>query len=113
MNTRDHNSIAAALATPEPDVAKPQRRGSSSFLSAVTDLQVGETASRAIGMDDTLSLAMLREKASEARLQMRNSHSATIARAVTATGGEYSQEVTDVMTSGRKWYVLGLITRTA
>lgn len=105
--------IAAALATPESDVTVPTRRKSTSFNAQVVDLSAGETASRAVRIDDSLTVAHARDIVTETKENMRNNLKKVTQRARETTGGEYVLEVTDTLTNSRNWFVIGLITRIA
>lgn len=114
MNDINHSAIiAAGLATPEDDVNVPARRKSTSFNAQVAELSIGETASRANRIDESLTVAQVRAAIAEMKTGLRNNLKKVAQRAAESTGGEFSVEVTDVTTSASNWYLLGLITRIA
>lgn len=109
----DKATLKAAVMTVDDDVGEPTRRRASSFSSAVADLAVGQTASRAIRLDPETSLAELAERGSEWREAMRNNIAPAVRRAREQTGGEYEVEVSDALTPSRRFYIVAFVTRTA
>ena len=105
--------VTVAMNTVEDDVAEPSRKRSSSVASVLTDLDVGETASRAVRVDPDLSLASYAERYAEMRETLRNNVAPSMRQAKARTGGTYSIEVVDTLTPNRSMFIVALITRTA
>lgn len=112
MKRKPHATIAAGLANPENDVELPSRRNSGSMISQIAVLEVGETFSRAKRIDDSMTVAEVREALATMRLELRNTVSKAAARAKEESKREYRVEVFDTLTIERNWFLIALITRT-
>lgn len=106
-----HTAIAAGLANPEDQVEVPRRTKSTSFNAQVTELDTGEVATKAELIPSSLTLAEVATVVAAKRQAIRNNMTKVVQRARETTGGEYTLEVTDTITAGGNWFVVGLITR--
>lgn len=107
------NKIRAALLAPEAGVAEPKRAKQSSFQAQVLDLEVNETASRAIALDDIEKLAYLLTALPAEREKLRNNVAPAVRRAKEKVdGADYKVEISDVLT-GSNLFVVAFVTRVA
>lgn len=97
----------------DPKTAEPfhPNRKQSSFSAVVADLLVGESTIRTSPISGTAKVSTINEAISGWKEQLRNSIQPTIARAKKATGGEYSVEITELITGSGRLFVLGIVTR--
>lgn len=109
----DMNMLTAALATPDADVATPTRQSSSSLVSQIAALDVGDSASKVTLVDPAMTMAEYAEQGVEMRERVRQSVSSSLRVAKGRTGGEYEIEIADVLTTKRVLYIVAIITRTA
>lgn len=112
-STNPLQQVAMAMNTVEDDVSAPTRKRSSSFASVISDLDVGETASRAVRVDQSLTLAEYTERYAALREALRNNVAPSVRQAKLRTGGEYSVEVVDTLTPSRSLFIVALVTRIA
>lgn len=108
-----NKKLRAAFHTPEADVKEPPRRRSSSFAAQVTDLEVGESASRVVPIDPTYTIKKLSEALPVLRENLRNNTAPAVRQASTRTGGKYTTELADITTTGDRFYIVAIVTRTA
>lgn len=111
--TTTRNRIAAAIEAPEPDVALPGRTRSSSFSAQVSDLALGETASKLLPISSELALCDIQKDLPAIRERLRNNVAPSVRQAKARVGAAYSVEVTDFHTPTGQWFVIALVTRTA
>lgn len=107
------NALNAAVATPDTDVAMPTRQSSSSLVSQIASLDVGDSASKVTQVDSTMSLGEYAQQGVEMRERLRQSVSSSLRVAKGRTGGEYEIEIADLMTTKRVLYIVAIVTRTA
>lgn len=112
--TKPLNKIKAAMLAPEAGVAEPKRAKSSSFAAQVLDLEVCETASRAMTMDhEHRSVAFVLAALPAEREKLRNNVSPAVRRAKEKIdGADYKVEIADVLT-GSTLFLVALVTRVA
>lgn len=111
MNTKTAK-IAAAIQEPETGVAEPKRGKESSFSAQVADLQVGDTASRAVQIDGEHTLATFAESASLWRDQLRNTIAPAVKRAKARNAdAEYTNEIGTMIMPGMSLYIVAVVTR--
>jgi poly-gamma-glutamate capsule biosynthesis protein CapA/YwtB (metallophosphatase superfamily) len=103
--------VVAAAATVEDDVNTPTRKRSSSFTSVIADLAIGETAAKALRVDEDHSFANYVENGAEIRDQVRNNLAGPVREAKKQTGGDYTIEIIDSYTRSGALFVIALITR--
>lgn len=105
-------TIVAAVKTKDTDVPKPaSRMRSSSFAAMVSDLEVGDSASRVHRINPDMTLEEVAENMSEMKDMMRNNAAPAVKAARTRTGGAYSIEVGDMVMPGGRMYLVVVVTR--
>lgn len=105
--------IKAAMAKPDPVIAEPTARRSTSFATQVTELEVGESVSRVSPIPDTMSLHELQQAMPTMRQALRNNTTPSVRQAMARTAGEYRIEVADTRTASDRFYLVAIVTRTA
>lgn len=97
-----------------PLTGQPKRpKKSSSFTAVVTDLEVGESASRTHPLNENMTLAELQRDLSEMKDQISNNVRPLVRKAQEATGGTYRVETSQTITTSGRIYLLAIVTRTA
>lgn len=91
---------------------KPRRR-ESSFAAVVTDLEVGESASRTHYLNPEMTLADLARDIHEMKAMIRNNAQPAVVAARKRTGGQYRVETGETISQGGNVYLLVIVTRTA
>ena len=91
---------------------KPRRR-ESSFAAVVSDLEVGESASRTHFLNQDMTLADLARDMAEMKAMIRNNAQPAVVAARKRTGGQYRVESGETITQGGNVYLLVIVTRTA
>jgi hypothetical protein len=89
------------------------RRRDSSFSSVVSDLEVGESASRTHFLNPDMTLAKMHEEMREMKSMIANNARPAITAAKQRTGGEYRIETGETITTAGRVYLLVIITRIA
>jgi len=97
----------------DKDVPLPERRSTYSFTSAIEMLAVGECAARAENVDKYNALAVIQDTLPARKESLRNNIAPSVKAAKGRTGGEYTVEVTDMLTPARNWMIIGIVTRVA
>lgn len=114
MNKNVTTLVKGAIRSPESDVQQPaSRRRSSSFASVVSDLEVGESASRTHRLNDTMTLGELRDDMRELKEMLRNNTAPAVSAARRNTGGTYTIEVGETIMPGGSIYLVVVVSRTA
>lgn len=108
-NTR----VAAAIQAPEDAVPPPNRNRAGSFTTAVTNLDIGETATRTMEVDPGITVAAVAQVLPGLRDRLRNNVAPCVRNAKLKTGGEYSVEVSDCWTPKGRLFIVAFLTRTA
>lgn len=93
------------------DLIKPRRR-ESSFASVVSDLAVGESASKTYPVPHNVTLGELNEHISKAKATLRNNAQPAMVAARKRTNGQYRIETGETITQAGNLYLLVIITRT-
>jgi len=108
------NRIKAAILAPEAGVPEPKRGKLSSFQAQVLDLDVDETACRALKMNDsTIRFDVLLALLPAEREKLRNNVAPAVKRAKEKIeGADYKVEISDVMT-GSALFLVAFVTRVA
>ena len=89
------------------------RRKESSFAAVVSDLQVGESASRVHHLNQQMTLAEMQRDMREMKAMITNNVRPSITVAKKRTGGEYRVETGETITTAGRVYLLVIVTRTA
>lgn len=111
--TKPLNKIKAAMLAPEAGVAEPKRAKSSSFAAQVLDLDIGETASRAVVPIAAGCFTDLLKDLPAEREKLRNNVGPAVRRAKEKVeGSDYKVEIADVLT-GSTLFLVALVTRVA
>ena len=104
----------------KPEQANPstvRQRGfqkrSSSFSAVVTDLEVGECASKVQPVDPEMTLGELAEQMSGLKATLTNNSNTAIRQAKSTTGGTYQSLVTESVTAGGELFLVLIVRRTA
>jgi hypothetical protein len=105
--------LRAAIATPEADVPVPSRENIGSLTSQIANLPVGECVSKARRVPGNLTLSTYADSAIEANEKLRSSVGSCVRSAKERSGGEYTIEIGDLLTTQRSLYLVAVITRTA
>lgn len=84
-----------------------------SFQAQITELDVGESASKVRALDPTSTLNVLILGLPAMRQQLRNAIAPSVARAKSATGGTYAIEVGDMIMPAGNIYIVAVVTRTS
>ena len=108
----DKQQLTAAMSTPDPDVGVPSRQKAGSLTAQVAALDIGECASKASPVDTRLTLADYVLNGAEMREAIRNSVKSSVRLASSRTGGKYDTEVSDMITTGGRLYIVAVVTRT-
>lgn len=104
--------ITAALATPDKDIAVPNKgQRTSSFAAAVMDLEPEQSTSRVLRVSLAVTVGQLNVVLRDMKENLRNAISPTVANAKKKTDGTYSIELGDVVMTGGSIYVLAVVTR--
>ena len=111
-STLDKKQLTAALATPDTDVGIPSRREAGSLSSQITALEAGDCAAKPILVDSSMSLADYALNGATLRDNLRSSVKSSVRLAQTRTGGTYIIEVSDMITTAGRLYLVAVITRT-
>jgi len=101
-------------AKPEPKVVEAVQRvyKVGSLLSQLKAMDVDSYVARVMRVDTEQSIGDFEGRASGLRQLFRNNVQSSVNAAKLATEGEYSMEVTTVMTTSNRLYHLAVITRT-
>lgn len=104
--------LQASINTPDKDIPVPEKgQRTSSFAAVVTDLEVGQHASRVVRVDPNMKVGELTEGLRVIKDTLRNAISSTVAAAKRRTSGTYSIELGDVVMPGGSIFVVAVITR--
>lgn len=114
MQNKTQQAIKTSMSKPEdgitPTVSRSRREVS---LSAqIAALEVGECASRADKVDPTITAGEFLTQSTPLKMAMRNAVAASMRSARAQTGGEYSIEVSTLVTTPGQIYFVAIITRT-
>lgn len=114
MQDKTQAAIGKALKNPESGVtpAMPGRRNPVSLTSQIAALEVGEFCSRADKAPDDMTIAQMATQSTMFKMNMRNAVAASMRGARSQTGGEYSIEVSTMVTTPGQVYFVAIITRT-
>lgn len=101
-----------AMSAPDKDIPVPTKgQRSSSFAASVFDLEVGQSASKVERVESMFAIATLSHILRERKERMRNGVASTVAAAKAKTGGVYSIEVSELITTAGNIYVVVIISR--
>lgn len=89
------------------------RRQPLSFAAAVANLEPGEEFAKLQRINASATFESIQATLPAMRDTLRNNIAPAVARAKAETGGQYSVEVTDFMTTSRNWFLIAVVTRTA
>lgn len=106
------DSQAHAIRTLPLGHAKRRTR-SSSFVAVLSDLGIGESASRPHALADDMTLAYLRDNLSELKSLVANNIKASVATAAKETDGKYRVSTGEVITTDGRIFIVAIVTRTA
>lgn len=106
-------ALKRALAAPDDDVSPSTRRKEHSLTSQIAALEVDGCASHAKPVPADTTLDDYQFNGQAMREAVRNNVAASMRAAKARTGGTYEIEVGDLFTTGRKLYIVAIITRTA
>lgn len=91
-------TIVAALASPDLDVPEQSLRSDSSFGTLVSNLEIGEIATRSAPLDPDMMLCDYDRTLPPLRVRARNNAAPAVKRAKDAVpGADYRVEVREVM----------------
>lgn len=96
-----------------PLTGKKMRQRSSSFAAVVSDLEVGESASRVHMLNEDMTLAQMRDDMKEMKAMISNNARPSVTMAKQRTGGEYRIETGETITTSGRVFLLVIVTRTA
>lgn len=97
-----------------PLTGRPKRpQKSSSFTAVVSDLEVGESASRTHALNENMTLAEFQRDMSDMKDQISNNVRPLVRKAQEATGGTYRVETSQTITTSGRIYLLAIVTRTS
>ena len=105
--------LSAAMSTPEADVEVPSRHKAGSLTSQVAALEVGDCASKVIAVPLTATVSDYMRDGSDMRKQLRNSVNSCVRLAAQRSGGEHEIEVSSMVSTGGRLYIVAVITRVA
>lgn len=105
--------LAQAFERVEDDVQPETRRKAHSLISQIEALDIGDCASKALQVSPDITFDEYATEGPAMREALRNSVAASMRAAKGRTGGTYEIETSDMMTTGRKLYIVAIITRTA
>lgn len=111
--TANISRLADALDSPDDDVKPDSRRKPGSLISQIEALQVGDSAAKALQVSPDMTLDEYATNGYDMRAALRNSVAASMRYAAKRTGGTYEIDTSDMFTSGRKLFMVAIITRTA
>lgn len=109
----DRTHLAAAMSTPETDVEVPSRHKAGSLTSQVAALEVGECTSKVIAVPLNATVSDYMREGSDMRKQLRNSVQSSVRLAAQRSGGEHEIEVSSMVSTSGRLYIVAVITRTA
>ena len=104
--------LAQALDKPDDDVTPNTRRKPHSLISQIEALEVGECASKALPVSPDITFDEYATNGYAMREALRNSVAASMRAAKARTGGTYEIDTSDMFTTGRKLFIVTIITRT-
>lgn len=110
--TNIKSKLKAAVMAPESGVTEPPRARTSSFQAQVMDLDVGETATRAVSLNGGCTMNGNLAVLPGERDKLRNNVAPAVRRAKEKIGSDYRVEVVDVLT-GSALFVTAFVTRVA
>ena len=87
------------------------RRKDSSFSSVVSDLDIGESASRTHFLNQDMTLAKMHQEMREMKAMISNNARPAVSAAKQRTGGEYRIETGETITTAGRVYLLVIVTR--
>ena len=87
------------------------RRKESSFSSVVSDLDIGESASRTHFLNQDMTLAKMHQEMREMKAMISNNARPAVSAAKQRTGGEYRIETGETITTAGRVYLLVIVTR--
>ena len=102
------SAVSTVNATAKP--SKPRRK-ESSFASVLTDLEVGESASRVQVVDDRDRLSDVIDNMRTMKAALSNNTRPSVAAAKERTGGEYRVETGEMFSTAGRLYLLVIVTR--
>jgi hypothetical protein len=112
MNKRVSDvALTAALASPDDGVSKPGRTQATSAITQIAALDVGHTWSRCEPVDPDLTIGGFGETTTRAREELRSNVASSVRHAKTKTGGTYSIETGDFISTARNIYLVAVVTR--
>lgn len=107
-----YNQLSEAMAKPDDDVSPNSRRKPHSLISQIEALEVGECASKAVPVSPDTTFDDYATNGYAMREALRNSVAASMRAAKARTGGTYEIDTSDMFTTGRKLFIVAIITRT-
>lgn len=105
--------LTQAFASPDDDVTPTGNRKAHSLVSQIEALDVGDSASRALQVSPDITFDEYATEGPSMREALRNSVSASMRKARERTGNSYEVEVSDMMMTSRKLFMVAIISRTA
>lgn len=104
--------LTVAMSTIDSGIEPPSRRRSSSFAAAVADLDVGESASRAVQIDGDQTLTQISGQLTAMKSDLRNNTAPAVRRArERIAGSDYTIEIGEMLTFTGKLFLVAIVTR--
>ncbi len=108
-----HNVLTAALATPEEGVQRPDRANPTSAITQMAALRIGDSWTRTEQIPADIAVGKFTENSAKMRDELRNSVHSSLRFAKQKTGGTYTTETGDFISSARNIYLVCVVTRVA
>lgn len=110
--TKAQSTLKAAIAQPDDQVAIPSTtRNTVNLMAQVTALDIGQCCSRVERVPVNMTIKDFMDQSSELKNALRNNMAPSVRGAKNKTGGDYSIEVTNCITTPGQLYIVGIVTR--
>lgn len=107
-----YKQLREAVEAPDDTPPPNSRRNPNSLISQIEALEVGDCASKVLPVSPDMTLDEYATNGYAMREALRNSVAASMRAAKARTGGTYEIDTSDMFTTGRKLFIVAVITRT-
>lgn len=105
-------NLKSVISQPDDEVAIPSTtRNTVNLMAQVSALDIGQCCSRVERVPVDMTLKEFMDQSTEMKNTLRNNMAPSVRGAKKKTGGDYSIEVTNCVTTPGQLYIVGIVTR--
>lgn len=105
-------NLKAVISQPDDEVSIPSTtRNTVNLMAQVSALDIGQCCSRVERVSVDMTLKEFMDQSTEMKNALRNNMAPSVRGAKKKTGGDYSIEVTNCVTTPGQLYIVGIVTR--